>query len=211
MSKKDAEATGRIKRYLEQQNRPYSVNDIFMNLHKDVGKTAVQKCLDHLVADGEIKEKTYGKQKVYVFDQKHFPALDEEQLNKMDSQIVELNNSIRGKEKEFTEVEAKLQSLNSSLTTQEAEKRVTELEEEISKLQQKLTNLQGNQVLVSKEEKDQTDKECEQMNKQWRKRRRIALDITDAILEGYPHSKKQLFEEIGIETDEDAGVKLPKT
>lgn len=50
MSKKDADSTARIRQYLEHQNRPYSVNDIFMNLHKDIGKTAVQKCLDQLVA-----------------------------------------------------------------------------------------------------------------------------------------------------------------
>lgn len=44
----------------------------------------------------------------------------------------------------------------------------------------------------------------------WRKRRRMAMDILDAILEGYPKKKKDLFDDIGIETDEDVGVKLPK-
>ena len=39
----------KIQVYLEQQNRPYSANDIFLNLHKEIGKTAVQKCLDSLV------------------------------------------------------------------------------------------------------------------------------------------------------------------
>jgi len=56
MSKKDKDPKEKILRYLEQQNRPYSVNDIFLNLHKEVGKTAVQKALDLLVGEGNIKE-----------------------------------------------------------------------------------------------------------------------------------------------------------
>ena len=38
----------------------------------------------------------------------------------------------------------------------------------------------------------------------------MCLDITDAILESYPKSKKILFEDVGIETDEDVGAKMPK-
>lgn len=85
-----------------------------------------------------------------------------------------------------------------------------QLEEEVSRLQKKLADLQENQVLISKEEKDQINSENEKMVKMWRKRRRMAMDILDAILEGYPKKKKDLFDDIGIETDEDVGVKLPK-
>ena len=42
-------ATTTIFKYLYDQNRPYSVTDIHMNLHKEFGKTAVQKSLDGLV------------------------------------------------------------------------------------------------------------------------------------------------------------------
>ncbi|XP_037796141.1 homologous-pairing protein 2 homolog [Penaeus monodon] len=217
MSKKDADSTARIRQYLEHQNRPvehqnrpYSVNDIFMNLHKDIGKTAVQKCLDQLVADGCVKEKVYGKQKVYVFDQSQFPPLDETQLKEMDRKITDLNETIKQKERICGETEARLRSLNSSLTTEEAVKKLQDLEEEVSRLQKKLADLQENQVLISKEEKDQINSENEKMVKMWRKRRRMAMDILDAILEGYPKKKKDLFDDIGIETDEDVGVKLPK-
>lgn len=36
-----------------------------------------------------------------------------------------------------------------------------------------------------------------------------ATELLDAILEGYPKSKKQFFEEVGIETDEEHNVVLP--
>ena len=44
---------------------------------------------------------------------------------------------------------------------------------------------------------------------EWRKRKRICMNIVDAILENYPKSKKVLFEEIGLETEEDLGIKIP--
>lgn len=80
----------------------------------------------------------------------------------------------------------------------------------MSRLQKKLSDLQENQVLISKEEKDKINSENEKMVKMWRKRRRMAMDILDAILEGYPKKKKDLYDDIGIETDEDVGAKLPK-
>lgn len=51
--------------YLKTTNRPYSANDVMLNINKGYGKTAVQRALDQLVEDGAIKEKIYGKQKVY--------------------------------------------------------------------------------------------------------------------------------------------------
>ena len=49
--------TEKVLSYLTSQNRPYSVNDIFLNLHREVGKSAVQKALDLLVADEKVREK----------------------------------------------------------------------------------------------------------------------------------------------------------
>lgn len=80
----------------------------------------------------------------------------------------------------------------------------------MSRLQQKLRDLTENRVLVSKEEQDRVRKESEGMTKHWRKRRRMAVDMLDAILEGYPHPKAHLYEEIGVETDQDVGAVLPK-
>ena len=48
-----------IKIYMIKQNRPYSVNDIFLNLHKAVGKTAVQKSLDQLVEVSFLSHSPY--------------------------------------------------------------------------------------------------------------------------------------------------------
>ena len=62
---KDAAAAEAVLQYLNAQNRPYSAIDIFNNLHKAHGQTAVKKVLESLAAEGKIVEKTYGKQKVW--------------------------------------------------------------------------------------------------------------------------------------------------
>jgi 26S proteasome regulatory subunit (ATPase 3-interacting protein) len=36
------------------------------------------------------------------------------------------------------------------------------------------------------------------------------MDIVESILESYPKSKRELLEEMGIETDEELGLQLPK-
>jgi 26S proteasome regulatory subunit (ATPase 3-interacting protein) len=73
--------------YLTAQNRPYSANDIFLNLHRDVGKTAVQKALDLLVADGKVREKLNGKQKAYVVSQGDIEADDAAKVAELDEEI----------------------------------------------------------------------------------------------------------------------------
>lgn len=42
----------------------------------------------------------------------------------------------------------------------------------------------------------------------FRKRKRICNDMIDAVLEGYPKSKKTLLEELCVETDEMVNFKL---
>ena len=37
----------------------------------------------------------------------------------------------------------------------------------------------------------------------------MCTNIIDAILENYPKSKKDFFEDVGIETDEEVGAKIP--
>ena len=63
----ETEAKAIVVKYLTNQNRPYSVNDLVANLHNEVPKALMQKTLDSLVEEGKIKEKVNGKQKVSLF------------------------------------------------------------------------------------------------------------------------------------------------
>jgi len=88
MSKKsEEEASDAVLAYLTKQNRPYSAVDIFSNLHKEYGKTAVQRSLEKLGSKGIITEKINGKQKVYAPKQDQFGDYDEKEIKKIDENI----------------------------------------------------------------------------------------------------------------------------
>lgn len=80
-------ATEAVYKYLQNTNRPYSANDITLNLHKEYGKSAVQKGLDELVEKNRIREKTYGKQKVYCILQADCSDIDESSMTKLDEEV----------------------------------------------------------------------------------------------------------------------------
>lgn len=65
------------------------LDDIFQNLHGQIGKTGLVKVLNQLAADGSISLKTYGKQQVFVArqDEKDLPS--EEEIDRIDADIAE--------------------------------------------------------------------------------------------------------------------------
>ncbi|XP_041824628.1 homologous-pairing protein 2 homolog [Melanotaenia boesemani] len=212
MSKKDNGASS-ILAYLNEKNRPYSAQDVFCNLQKQygLGKTAVVKALELLAADGKIKEKTYGKQKIYFADQSQFKDVNESDLKTMDSQISELSAEVQSLTQSCRQLDAELKELNSSLTTEEMMAEIQELKAECSGYRARLEKIKSATNHVTPEEKEKVYKERDVYVKEWKKRKRMASDMMNAILEGYPKSKKEFLDEVGVETDEDCKVVFPST
>ncbi|XP_072038492.1 homologous-pairing protein 2 homolog [Amphiura filiformis] len=210
MSKgKDANAASAVLDYLNKQNRPYSAIDIFNNLHKEYGKTAVVRVLEELGKEGKITEKVYGKQKVYVADQSQFPDVADSELKSMDVRIKELNDKLVTSRTTCKTQERELHMLNSALTTEEAKKRLEDVTTQCEQKQKRIDKIQSATNHVSPEEKDRIYTNQKTFVKEWRKRKRMATDVVNAILEGYPKTKKQLFEDIGLETDEEYSAVIP--
>ncbi|XP_009992489.1 PREDICTED: homologous-pairing protein 2 homolog [Chaetura pelagica] len=102
-----------------------------------------------------------------------------------------------------------LKELNSSMTSPEMAKEIEALRKDCASYTEKLEKIKCATNHVTPEEKEQVCREQQLFRREWRRRKRMATELLDAILEGYPKSKKQFFEEVGIETDEDQGVALP--
>jgi hypothetical protein len=64
------------------------------------------------------------------------------------------------------------------------------------------------QESVTEDSKRKLKEDILNLEKEWRKRRRIAHDMLGEIMKSYPDTKQKLYEEIGIELDE-AGVTVP--
>ncbi|KAG7492325.1 hypothetical protein MATL_G00013240 [Megalops atlanticus] len=212
MSKfKDASGVALILDYLNAQNRPYNAQDVFGNLQKQhgLGKTAVVKALELLAQQGKIKEKIYGKQKIYFADQSQFTDVSDTELKGMDSRISELNTQVQAVTQSCRQLDSELKELNSALTTKEMRSEIQELKQECTMYRERLEKIKSATNHISPEDKEKVYKEQNLYVKEWRKRKRLASDMMGAILEGYPKSKKQFLEEVGIETDEDCKVTMP--
>ncbi|XP_025094798.1 homologous-pairing protein 2 homolog isoform X3 [Pomacea canaliculata] len=176
---------------------------------KDLGKTAVVRALETLAETKQIKEKIYGKQKVYVADQSQLPALNENEIKAMDQQITQLTGQLQQSQVETQRLEGELQNYKSLLSTEEAKAELQKTIRDVEQLTAKIQQLKEGRVLVSKEDREKVLKRRNHYVKEWRKRKRISMDIVGAVLEGYQKTKRQLLEEIGIETDEDHSVVPP--
>ena len=184
---------------------------MFGNLQKEhgLGKAAVVKALDQLAQEGKIKEKTYGKQKIYFADQNQFDTVSDADLHGLDASIVALTAKVQSLQQSCRHMEAELKELTSALTTPEMQKEIQELKKECAQYTERLKNIKAATNHVTPEEKEKVYRDRQKYCKEWRKRKRMTTELCDAILEGYPKSKKQFFEEVGIETDEDHNVLLP--
>ncbi|XP_068560566.1 homologous-pairing protein 2 homolog isoform X1 [Cebidichthys violaceus] len=212
MSKKDNGAT-LILAYLNEKNRPYSAQDVFCNLQKQhgFGKTAVVKAMELLALEGKIKEKAYGKQKIYFADQSQFTNVNEADLKAMDCQISQLSAEVQSLTQSCRQLDAELKELSSSLTAEEMMSEIRELKAECSGYRARLEKIKSATNHVTPEEKEKVYKDRDVYVKEWKKRKRLASDMMDSILEGYPKSKKQFLDEVGVETDEDCKVVVPST
>lgn len=197
--------------FMAMANRPFSVNDVFLNLQKlqpGVGKSGVEKSLDQLVKENKIFMKLNGKQKIYCVVQPDSTAEDQNEIQSMDEQLMKTNEALREVERRYKQSEAEVKTLQGTYSTEEAKRKVAEMEKTVSELKSQLDRMSktsGGDVVSSKD-RGLVKKEYETVTREYRKRKRMCTDILDQILENCPKPKKALFEEIGIETDEAVGM-----
>ncbi|NXW95292.1 HOP2 protein, partial [Alopecoenas beccarii] len=158
---------------------------------------------------GRIREKAYGKQKIYFADQEQLPAASDAELRGLDEAIAALSAKVQAAQQSCRHMEAELKELNGSMTTPEVAREIEELRKDCTNYMEKLERIKSAANHVTPEEKEKVCSEQKLYCKEWRRRKRMATELLDAILEGYPKSKKQFFEEVGIETDEEHNVTLP--
>ncbi|XP_070704758.1 homologous-pairing protein 2 homolog isoform X2 [Pempheris klunzingeri] len=176
MSKKDNGAPI-ILAYLNEKNRPYSAQDVFTNLQKQhgLGKTAVVKAMEQLALEGKIKEKTYGKQKIYFADQAQFKDVSDADLKAMDCQISELGADVQALTQSCRQMDAELKELSGSLTTEDMVAEIQQLKAECSGYRERLEKIKSATNHVTPEEKEKVYKERNIYVKEWKKRKRLKI------------------------------------
>ncbi|XP_064075057.1 homologous-pairing protein 2 homolog [Vanessa tameamea] len=200
-------ASDTVLKYLADTNRPYSCADITVNLRGTYSKNAIQKALDALGESGKIRCKLYGKQKVYAALQTDSTEIASDSED-YDSQIVSITNSLDEKKSLLKTAELNLKNLLSAPTNDSAKSQIEEIKNKIVKLENKLIDLRNSTEVVSVNDKKIILNDHDIFFKEYRKRKRICSDMIEAVLEGYPKSKKNFLDELCIETDEMVNFKL---
>jgi 26S proteasome regulatory subunit (ATPase 3-interacting protein) len=207
--KKPTDIEGRdvVLEYLTKQNRPYSAVDVFNNLNGQLGKTQVVKGLAALAQSGDIQEKEYGKQKVYSANQDEHTAsaeetarLEEEERNKKDE--------LEALTKECAALDSVQAQLAACHTTAQLKAEVARLQAEVDKKTALLECFQKGQANVSEADMKKSQELLAKNTRAWGARKRSCNDIINVIMENYPKKRQKLLEEVGIETDEDAGMNI---
>lgn len=144
----------------------------------------------------------YGKQKIYCPVQDS--SQDIEELMRIDKELQAHANEVESKyqelEREIKVREALLSSMKSSITIEEARRQKIELQKRIALLTNKLDGLMeasGTEDLT--ESKKKAEKALSEYSREYAKRKRLCTEILDCILDNYPGSKTELYEEIGID------------
>ncbi|KAH9091667.1 hypothetical protein Ae201684P_011211 [Aphanomyces euteiches] len=203
-----SQASEEVAKYLRQTNRPYSVLNVFENLHRRIGKTMLQKILDVLVEQGEINVKTYGKSQIYYYNQRKLPAPSAELLAKTEDSIQTVFEEVSALEKTLKEKEAVLNGLTSQMSDAELTAALADLENEASSLSAKLQQAnERNTAPVDPGAKAHLTKSFQKYRTEWLKRKRIVMDAVDQIAEGMEKKRKDVMELCGVESDESVGVK----
>nr|CAH7747890.1 unnamed protein product [Callosobruchus chinensis] len=197
--------------FLREHNRPFSINDVLSGAKGkgEFGKAAVQKALDCLVSEGKVKEKVYGKQKVYHIAQNTGPT-----GNELKESLLEMDRKTNEISVELKEVSETLKAKSNLLTERQGKVSIADIIEKKIAVDKQLELVKENLSHyadvepVSSERKKEIEKLYEKSLTEYKKRKRMCMDVINTILENYPKSKKHLFEEMGIETDEEVGFSL---
>lgn len=131
-----AEST--ILAYLQEKNRPYSINDLVLNLHNKHTKAVIQKTISTLVTKKHVTEKVYGKQTVYVASQDNVEVPTPEELDEMDSTLASLKSEQELLSNQHKELSSELQSLMARPTLSMLLERMETLNLETESMTQRL-------------------------------------------------------------------------
>lgn len=173
-----------------------------------VKKTAVERSLASLVEKGLVKKKEYGKAKIFILAQDKIELPDPEEVTRLDEEL----KSMLAEVSDLTERNDNLQStvnmLKSQYTLEQAKVQDEKLTNVLAEKDAKRADLGDGSKLMTTEDKLKLEKDYYNVRALWKKYKRIVTDIVNQIGEATGKKNSELFEDMGIETDESVNIKI---
>nr|AKI32381.1 homologous pairing protein 2 [Watanabea reniformis] len=207
-----------VLHFIEQQNRPYNAQIVADNLAQyGLKKGPIQKALDALSEAGKITCKEFGKTKIYLAPQDGAEALNKEEQDAKLKEVQELTDKCKEGGEAVRRLRKALADTRNTLTLEQIECNINDLQGQIQEQSGKLETLRSGATLISSAERVAIEKAFSAAMSHWAKRKRIFYNIWNSLRENIEGKIADLFEDIGVETDEavDADLKsfeqlLPK-
>ncbi|CAL9728889.1 homologous-pairing protein 2 [Monosporozyma unispora] len=203
-----------VEKYLTSQLKPFSINDLVLNLNNKFKKTPLLKILDDLVEKEKIVVTIFGKTSIYSAKDIIKTSLNEvtvnnENLQQPNENPLFLAEQILQLKEEQTEINNSLKQLNSFIevegknpSNQDLPIVVEELEETLNHLKQSLVDIKSgnNNTKVNKDLIANIEQSERILTKELKMRSRISKDIIGVLMQNNDSkSLKELLENIGFE------------
>mmetsp|Transcript_6393 Transcript_6393/g.19333 ORF Transcript_6393/g.19333 Transcript_6393/m.19333 type:complete len:237 (-) Transcript_6393:2974-3684(-) len=198
-----------VMTYMSRQNRPFSLQQVVDALQSSgLKKTGCERALMSLVEKEKVTMKEFGKAKIFLCRQENIDMPSEDEMKKLDEDVRTATEELEQLDEQFVELAESVNKLKSTMSIEEARAKSDELNRDIAAFEEKLASFGPHRKQVTQEEKDAIESLYTRMRDEWRKRQRMAKDIVNMISEGLGKKPSELNEEMGIETDEAAGVSM---
>jgi len=166
--------------------------------------------LESLHNAGRIACKDLKKQKIYMARQDSFVVPDTSKVASMEAEIKALAAEAAALASQNKSLSQELQHLNNQISNAELVTDIEHRAKEVAALEARVQELEGGTTLIDEAQIARITALYDSTRAAWRKRKRMAMDMVNAIC-GDNRRPKELMEEIGIETDEEMQVTLEGT
>lgn len=123
--------------------------------------------------------------------------------------IKNLTAKIKSVDDTIVSLKRELATAMSCLTMEQLQEKFSSLQQQAEELDKKLAGHRtGTSVVISTSDIETAESELGKMLDHWARRRRIFLSIWDAVSENMDEKQSDIFEDIGVETDEACGEAL---
>eukprot|EP00927_Polykrikos_kofoidii_P040464 TRINITY_DN34581_c0_g2_i1.p1 TRINITY_DN34581_c0_g2~~TRINITY_DN34581_c0_g2_i1.p1 ORF type:complete len:524 (-),score=107.11 TRINITY_DN34581_c0_g2_i1:148-1581(-) len=207
----------RVLSYMQLQNRPYNAQNVFDNLHGAVPKTQVQALLEALAANGQLKEKEYGKSKTYLAAQvAAAPEAIGEEAKILEAEIASTEVSLREikEQLDVTKRSAGAFRTHKALVdnAESAAQEVVTLEGRLASLREVAASndAAGENVDVDINEVHGAEEAFRNAVGEWRRRKRLCMNVLSLFSERSDVKVEKMIDKYGIDTDEDCDQHMPQ-
>jgi 26S proteasome regulatory subunit, ATPase 3, interacting protein len=157
----------------------------------------------------EKQKQDFGKTKLYIPPQGGLEVLTKEQIDALKQQAQAHRRAAQLSAQRARQLDAELRLLESRPTVEQLEERCAQLEAQRAELEQRAAPLRAaGAELVTPAQRAAAEASLSRCLREWRRRKGVFNAVWDAVSEGIEGKQADLFEEMGVETDEAAGVSM---